>query len=381
MLLCPNAFKHSLSAVAAAKAMAEGVYAFSHEAYTPILLPLADGGDGTLETLVAATGGKIYRKRVRGPLGQPVEAAWGRLGGPRADTAIIEMAEAAGLRLLRPEERNPLQASTYGVGELIGAAVEAGCTTILVGIGGSATNDGGAGMAQALGAKLLDASGHEIDRGGAALLQLHHIDLSGWKLPSKVRVIVACDVENPLCGVFGASLVYGPQKGATAEMAALLDKALKHYAQVLKRQLGKAVEAISGGGSAGGLGAGLMAFCNAELRSGIELVLEVLNFDDLCRRSQLVLTGEGRLDAQTLHGKAIGGVVRHARALNKPVIALVGSLEAEAECALVGEGLLAAVPLVEGPCSLEEAMQNAAPLIRRATVRVLRLLAAGGAFS
>ncbi|HZO88221.1 MAG TPA: glycerate kinase [Chthonomonadaceae bacterium] len=395
VLVCPNAFKGSLTAAQAARAIAEGLLRVGKSAepasaqadprdrfigigrFEPLCLPLADGGDGTLETLVEATGGAIQRTSVRGPLGAPVEAAWGRLGGAQGDTAVIEMAEASGLRLLRPEDYDPLHASTYGTGELMRAALEAGCRTLIVGIGGSATNDGGAGMAQALGARLLDAEGNDLPPGGAALRQLARIDLSGFRLPPEAQVIVACDVDNPLVGPEGASAIYGPQKGATPEMVQELDAALAHYAEVLRAQLGVKVADIPGAGAAGGLGAGLLAFCQATLRPGTEMVLDVLQFDARLRECRLAITGEGKLDAQTARGKVVAGVARRARAAGVPVVALAGSVGEGAEERLRQEGLTVALSIVDGPLPLEEALQRAYVLMADAAERLARLLALG----
>jgi glycerate kinase len=416
ILVCPNAFKGSLTAPQAARAIAEGLARASPTGLPPtpslkgrgeslpnsgggatedaakneesspadtrseerrvetVCLPLADGGDGTLETLVEATGGSLSRQRVRGPLGRAVEAAWGRLGGAQRDTAVIEMAQASGLRLLRPEEVDPRRATTYGTGELMRAALEAGCRTLLVGIGGSATNDGGAGMAQALGARLLDDRGQDLEPGGAALRNLARIDMSGFRLPAEARVIVACDVDNPLCGPEGASAIYGPQKGATPEMVRELDAALDHYAAVLQNQLGVDVRNVPGAGAAGGLGAGLLAFCRARLQPGTEMVLDVTDFDGQLRGCQLVVTGEGRLDGQTARGKVIAGVARRAGAAGVPVVALAGALEEGAEERLRAEGLTAALCIVDGPLSLEEAMRDAERLLTAAAERLGHLL-------
>ncbi len=376
VLICPNAYKGSLTAIEAAASIEEGLRRV-HSSIQLISLPLADGGDGTLSTLVKATGGSLNHSVVSGPLGDLVNAKWGRLGGDKSDTAVIEMSEASGMRLLAPEIRDPLNSSTYGTGELMLAAVQAGCSKLLVAIGGSATNDGGAGMAQALGAKLLDMEGKPLDPGGAALRNLAVIDLSEWKLPRDVGVEVACDVDNPLTGLDGASYVYGPQKGATPEMAAQLEESLSHYADVLAEKLNVEVREIPGSGAAGGLGAGLIAFCNGKLRSGVELTLEAVEFEKYCRTSQLVITGEGGLDSQTIRGKAIAGVSRLAAKHHVPVIALVGSLEEESERKLHDEGLLAAFTIIPGPSSLAYAMENAYRLLANAAERHARLFLCG----
>lgn len=377
ILVCPNAFKGSLTASEAARAICEGIGRAAQQAGREVgthSLPLADGGDGTLETLVEATDGTLLRQIVRGPLGRPVEAAWGRLGGDREDTAVIEMAQASGLRLLSAEERDPLPASTYGTGELMRAAFDAGCRTLLVGIGGSATNDGGAGMAQALGARLLDAQGRDLPPGGAALRSLARIDLTGFRMPAEARVVVLSDVDNPLTGPEGASAIYGPQKGATPAMVRELDEALAHYAQILREQLGADVSAVAGAGAAGGLGAGLMAFCKATLRPGIEAVLEVTGFEVRLRACDLVVTGEGRLDAQTARGKVVAGVARAAKAIGVPVVALAGEIEQGADARLQAEGLSAALCILEGPRTLEEAMRDTYRLLADTASRMMRLI-------
>ena len=377
ILLCPNAFKGSLTASDATRAMAEGVARAGP--YETICLPLADGGDGTLETLVEATGGSLHAGVVRDPLGRPVRAAWGRLGGQQSDTAVIEMAQASGLRLLRPEEFDPLHASTWGTGELMQQALEAGCRRLLVGIGGSATNDGGAGMAQALGFRLLDTEGRELPPGGSALARLDRIEIDGSRIPAGLEVIVACDVNNPLCGPEGAAFVYGPQKGATPAQVLELDAALSHYASVLRRTFSRSFAEEPGAGAAGGLGAGLMAFCGGRLQTGIEMALEVTGFDALLAGCDLVLTGEGRIDGQTARGKVIAGVARRARAAGVPVVALAGSVAEGAEELLRPEGLTAALSIVPGPLSVEEAMQEGYRLLGEAAERTMRLLAAGDA--
>jgi glycerate kinase len=379
ILACPNAFKGSLTAGQAAAAIAEGAARASGAGirFETRCLPLADGGDGTLETLVEATGGTLFSATVTDPIGRPVQALWGRLGGAQSDTAVIEMAQASGLRLLRSEERDPLHTTTYGTGELMRIAVEAGCRTLLVGIGGSATNDGGAGMAQALGIHLRDAAGRALPPGGAALARLAQIDGSGFLLPEGTRVRVACDVDNPLCGPEGASAIYGPQKGATPENIVALDAALAHYARILREQWGVEVADAPGAGAAGGLGAGLLAFCQAEMHPGTDLVLDATGFDTEVRACQLVVTGEGRLDGQTVRGKVVAGVARRAQQAGVPVVALAGSLAEGAEDALNAAGLAAAFSIVEGPTTVERAMQNAYRLVAGASYRIARLVRVG----
>lgn len=376
VLICPNAFKGSLTAEEAARAIAEGLMrsareqAWAHVRLDTTLLPLADGGDGLLETLIQATDGELFRATVQDPLGRPIVARWGRLGGARSDTAVIEMAEASGLRLLRPQERDPSVSSTYGTGELMLRATDAGYRKLLVGIGGSATNDGGAGMAAALGVQFLDAAGRPLPPGGLALRHLAAIRAEGWRLPPDTEVTVACDVDNPLCGPEGASAVYGPQKGAPLEMIQPLDDALARYAAVIQEQIGVDVDGQPGAGAAGGLGGGLMAFCRAALRHGTELILDALDFDGKLSACTLVVTGEGRLDTQTARGKLIAGVARRARNARKPVVALTGSIEESAEPMLRALGVTAVLVILDGPQTLEQAMQDAYRLIARSGARL-----------
>ena len=380
IILAPQALKGSLDAAAVGAAMADGVRIALPDAEIAII-PVADGGEGTVRALVAATGGQLLHTRVTGPLGELVEAEWGLLGAdagaPGEKTAVIEMAAASGLPLLPQAQRNPLVATTRGVGGLLRAALDAGCTRILIGIGGSATNDGGAGMAQALGARLLDAGEHELPPGGAALARLARIDVSGVDARlAQTLVRVASDVTNPLIGPEGASAVYGPQKGATPEMVAELDAALAHYATILQRDLGVDVADIPGAGAAGGLGAGLLAFARAEMVPGARLVFEALRFDERISGADLIFTAEGRLDAQTAYGKAVGAVAAAGQRQGVPVVALVGAVAMD-DVALRALGLAAALPLADGPLTLAESMARAADLTRDATLRALRLILLG----
>jgi glycerate 2-kinase len=377
IILAPQALKGSLDAQAVGQAMAEGVRIALPDAEIAII-PVADGGEGTVRALIAATDGQLLHTRVTGPLGEPVGAEWGLLGtGAIAldkKTAVIEMAAAAGLPLLSLERRDPRVTTTLGVGELLRAALDAGCTRILIGIGGSVTNDGGAGMAQALGARLLDANGNDLPYGGAALSQLARIDISGMDARlAQTAVRVASDVTNPLTGPEGASAVYGPQKGATPEMVTELDAALSHYADILKRDLGADVANIPGAGAAGGLGAGLLAFARAELVPGARLVFEALHFDERIAGADLIFTAEGRLDAQTAYGKAVGAVAAAGQRQGVPVVALAGAVDMD-DAALRALGLSAALPLADGPLTLEESMARVADLTRDATLRALRLI-------
>ncbi|KPK47465.1 MAG: glycerate kinase [Dehalococcoidia bacterium SM23_28_2] len=374
IVVAPQEFKGSLTAVQAAQAMADGLRRVLPDAALE-LVPMADGGPGTVEAVVtAAENGRRMTAAAHDALGRPLEAAWGVIDG---DTAVIEMAAASGLTLLTEDERDPCVASTYGTGEIIRAALDAGCRRIIVGIGGSSTNDAGAGMAQALGARLLDDAGQDLPPGGAALARLGRIDASGLDPRLRqCRVLAATDVFNPLCGPQGASLLYGPQKGATPEVARELDAALRHYAQVVERDLGVSVLDLAGAGAAGGLGAGLAAFLNAELVLGAQLVAEAVGLRRRLEGADLALTGEGRLDAQTSFGKAPLEVARLARDCGLPVIAIAGSLTEDCRPAL-GEAFDAFVAITPRTMSVGEAMAQAAELVTDAAEGVARLLLVG----
>jgi glycerate kinase len=373
IVIAPNAFKGSLSALEAAAAIGEGIR-IAVPAADLVLVPIADGGDGTVDALVVATRGERRTRRVRGPLGDPVDAEYGLIDGAR--TAVIEMAKAAGLALVPKDKRDPRITTTYGVGELLQHGYDEGARHFIVGIGGSATNDGGAGMAQALGYHLLDERGLELPPGGLALPRLARIHVGGvhanWK---EVQVEVACDVTNPLTGPRGASAVYGPQKGATPAMVAELDAALHHFAEIIRRDLGVDVEPLPGAGAAGGLGAGLVAFLGARLGPGAEMVMEALHLDERLTGAQLVITGEGRIDSQTARfGKGPAAVARHAKNAGIPVVAIGGSVADETELRLLFDGLEATV--VE-PTTLDDAIAQARPLLVRAATRVMWLVLTG----
>jgi len=376
IIVAPDSFKGSASALQVAQAMERGVHAvFPHAEVVKV--PIADGGEGTVAALLDATGGSPRTSRVRGPLGEPVEAGWGLLGDGL--TAVIEMAAASGLPLVPPGRRDPRLTTTWGTGELVRAALDEGLRRLVLGIGGSATNDGGAGLARALGARFLDAQGRELAEGGAALDRLARIDLAGLDPRlADVELLVACDVDNPLTGPRGASAVYGPQKGATPEMVSELDAALASYAALARAATGRDVAGLPGAGAAGGLGAGLLFFTPARLRPGVELVLEATGFDRLLAGASLVLTGEGRTDAQTAMGKAPMGVAAAARRLGVPVICLSGGLGDGAD-QLLSHGIDALASVVPGPMALEEAMRRGEPLIEAAAARVCRLLQVGRA--
>jgi len=324
IILAPQSFKGSLQAYEAAESMEKGVKAADPFIET-ILLPLADGGAGTVKAMVTATGGQLITTEVHGPLGDRVAATWGIMGDKRS--AVIEMSAASGLTLVPENKLNPMKASTYGTGELIAAAMDTGCRRIIIGLGDSATVDSGAGMAQALGIKLLDEKNQPIPPGGAGLSFLKHIDISTrHPLIAECEILCASDVTNPLYGTNGAACVYGPQKGATPDMVQQLDAALRHFSEVITAELGITIENLPGAGAAGGLGAGLAAFLGASMRRGIDLVCENIGFDTYLNTADLVLTGEGRIDYQTAFGKTAVGIARRAKKAGIPVIAICGEL-------------------------------------------------------
>jgi glycerate kinase len=369
VVVAPDSFKGSLSAVQAAEAMERGVIEAWPDSRV-VKIPIADGGEGTVEALVSSTSGRYVTSTVRGPLGQPVEARWGVLGDGR--TAVIEMAAASGLTLVPPGRRDPRIASTFGTGQLVRAALDAGFRRVVIGIGGSATNDGGSGMAKALGVRFLDGRGDTLPEGGAALSRLVSVDLTRVDPRlAETEILVACDVDNPLTGPRGASAVYGPQKGATPAVVAELDEALERYARVSLEGTGRDVARLPGAGAAGGLGAGLLFFTPARLVPGIDLVLDSTRFDDQVRGASLVIVGEGRTDHQTAMGKAPVGVARVASRHGVPVLLVSGSLGPGAEEVLAhGIGRIVQASPPELP--LEEAMARAAELLQAAVAESLR---------
>ncbi len=371
VLIAPDSFKGSLTSFEAAEAMARGVQRVLPSAQT-VIHPISDGGEGLVRVLHRVMGGNLRRTPVSGPLtDQRVDAEW--LWIPKKSLAVLEMAEAAGLPLVPPEKRNPSITTTYGVGELLLAALDAGATSIIIGIGGSATNDGGAGMAEALGVRFLDGEGRPLEKGGRALERLEKMDLS--HLDPRLRsvlVFVASDVQNPLCGENGASLVYGPQKGTTRSEAERLDRALLNYATKIRQQLGIDVLHLPGSGAAGGLGAGLVAFCGAEIKSGVDVVLDSTGFDEALLRADLVITGEGRLDEQVRYGKALAGLIARCRRREKPVIAVVGSVHGS-RTSFVNDRFLDDIePILNGSVREEEAIQRALALVEERTESLLR---------
>jgi glycerate kinase len=373
IVVAPDSYKGSVSAVEVALAMERGILKVFPSARVR-KIPIADGGEGTVEALVTATGGQYRSNEVAGPLGERIFAAWGVLGDGK--TAVIEMATASGLPLVPADRRDPRKASSYGTGELIRAALDAGLRRIIIGIGGSATNDAGAGMARALGARFLAADGSQLADGGAALAALVGIDLSG--LDSRLQeteITVACDVDNPLCGPRGASAVFGPQKGATPEIVAELDAALGRFAEYAQQVTGRDVAGLPGAGAAGGLGAGLMFFTRAQLKPGIEIVLDTVNFSTVVKDADYVITGEGRTDFQTAFGKAPVGVAKVAKMSGVPVFCLSGGLGKGADDVLA-QGIDAVMSICERPMSLEECMAAGSKLIESATVRLCRIIRA-----
>ncbi|WP_105623388.1 glycerate kinase [Cronobacter malonaticus] len=356
IVIAPDSFKESLSAMDVAKAIEAGFREIYPQAHY-VCVPMADGGEGTVEAMVAATGGQIITTPVTAPLGNKVDGFFGLLGD--GETAVVEMAAASGLHLVPAAQRDPRITTSYGTGELILAALERGVKAIIIGIGGSATNDGGAGMMQALGARFLDGEGRELAPGGAALARLARLDLSALDPRlAQVSVTVACDVDNPLCGEKGASAVFGPQKGATPAMVTELDAALRRFGEQLEAVTGKTIISAPGAGAAGGMGAALLGMLNAELRPGIEIVIESLGLAQAVSDADLVITGEGRLDSQSIHGKTPIGVARVAKQFQRPVVAIAGSLTPDYQ--IVHEhGIDAAFSVIDRIATLQEALEDA----------------------
>ena len=377
-VIAPDSFKESLSAMEAAQAMALGVCEVFPDAQCQCV-PMADGGEGTVSAIVSGTGGRLVQATVTGPLHTPVEASFGLSGDGR--TAIIEMAAASGLGLVPPASRNPLHTTSRGTGELILAALNAGVTLIILGIGGSATNDAGCGMLHALGVLFLDADGREIEHTGGGLARLARIDASALDTRLRDTVVdVACDVSNPLCGPRGASAVFGPQKGATPEMVAQLDANLARFANCTREALHGSPRAdvaqVPGSGAAGGMGAALYAFLNGAIRPGCDIVAEAVGLEAAIAQCDIVLTGEGRMDSQTLSGKAPLGVARLAQKHGKPVIGIGGSVGPDV-ASLVGEGFAAVVSATHRPAPLEKILASGRENVRQTAASVAALLALG----
>ncbi len=377
ILIVPDSFKGSLSSTQVGERIRDGLRSVLPQASFR-LLPVADGGEGTVEAVSAAAGGTAYSVQVAGPMGNPVSAQYAVLPD---GTAVLEMAQASGLPLVPLPLRDPGRATTRGTGELISAALDQGCSRILIGIGGSATNDGGAGMARALGARFLDRNGQELAEGGGALEGLDRIDLSGLDPRlARAEFLVASDVTVPLCGPQGASLVFSPQKGASPQQAARLDRCLAHYGQVLEATFHRPLVNLPGAGAAGGLGAGLMAFCNAQLQPGIDIIFDLLHLEQEAAQADLIVTGEGRIDATSATGKLLSGVGRLARQYQKPAIAFAGAV-ALADADLQAIGLQAAIPICDGPMALEDSLSQASALTFQAAQRTARLIRLGSSLA
>ncbi|MEZ9522750.1 glycerate kinase [Enterovibrio norvegicus] len=371
IVIAPDSYKESLSAMDVASAIETGFKHIMPDA-TYVKLPMADGGEGTVQSMIDATGGRLVDVTVTGPLGAPVEGFFGLLGD--GETAVIEMAASSGLHLVPTASRNPLLTTSFGTGELIKAALDLGVKHLIVGIGGSATNDGGAGMAQALGVKLQDEAGNPIAFGGGALSTLHTIDTSNIDPRlAHIKLEVACDVDNPLCGEKGASAVFGPQKGATPEMVSTLDSNLAHYAQIMKSQLNSDVKDRAGAGAAGGMGAALLGLFDADLRPGINIVMDAVNLSEHLKDADLVITGEGRIDSQTIHGKTPIGVARCAKTFGLPVIGIAGSITQDS-VVVYDHGIDVLFSVVSGACTLEDALANAKENVELTAQNVARTL-------
>jgi len=371
ILVAPDSFKGSLTAMEAAKNIKKGINSYDSKIDVE-LLPMADGGEGTVQSLVDATNGEIIEKEVNGPLGNKVKAFYGLLGDQK--TAVIEMAAASGLPLVPEGKKNPLKTTTYGTGELIASALDAGAQKIIIGIGGSATNDAGVGMAQALGAEILDAEGQQIDFGGGNLDKIEKINLD--KLDSRlqdVEVVVACDVDNPLYGKDGAAYVYAPQKGADPEMVKILDQNLRHFNQIAIKELNKDINKIPGAGAAGGLGAGLVAFLDAELKAGVDIVLDIIDFESYLKDVDLVITGEGMLDGQSIYGKTPVGVSRSAAKKDIPVIAIAGTLGEGVE-KILDYGINSYFSIIDRPAELKEIIEESPELLANLSEQIIRTI-------
>lgn len=370
-VLAPDSFKESMTAKNAAIAMEKGIKKVFPDAEC-VIVPMADGGEGTVESLVSMANGEIIKIEVIGPLGDKVLAEYGFLGD--SQTAVIEMASASGLEIIKPEDRNPLLTTTYGTGQLIKHALDKGVKRILIGIGGSATNDGGVGMLQALGVSFKDINGEELPFGGGALNRLYSIDLSGLdERVNSIQIDVACDVSNPLIGEKGASAIFGPQKGATPDIVKVLDQNLTHFAEIIKDQLGQDIAFTAGAGAAGGLGAGLLAFLNARLKKGIDLVIEYTGLEEYIIGADYVFTGEGSIDGQTLFGKTPFGVAGIAKKHSVPVIAFAGRIGDGVE-PLYNNGFTAIIGILKGVTSLVDALDSGEANLSFATENICRLL-------
>lgn len=376
IVIAPDSFKGNLTSLQVAKALEEGIRRVLPKVNC-VKIPMADGGEGTVQSLVDAVGGKFVRKQVCGPLGKPVKARYGLLAD--GETAVIEMAEASGLPLITDKQRNPLKATTYGTGELIMDAINKGARNIIIGIGGSATVDGGSGMAQALGVRFRDSRGRIIKEraAGGMLERIDRIDMEAVDpRVRKTKIVVASDVDNPLCGKKGAAAVFGPQKGATPAMVKTLDRNLRHFGDLIKRDLGKKVINMSGAGAAGGLGAGLVAFTNARLQSGVDIVVKATGLDLQLKGADLAITGEGRVDFQTAFGKTPAGVAKAAKRVGVPVIAIGGGLADDAR-GVFEHGIDGLESAAARDISLQEAISLSRKHLANAAERAIRMILIG----
>ena len=374
ILIAPDSYKNALSALEVAKSLKSGLQKVFQDAEFEIL-PMADGGEGTVEALIDATQGQMIKTPVCDPLMRPIESSFGITGD--GVTAVIEMASASGIQLITSGERNPWITTTYGTGELILAALDRGCRDIILGIGGSATNDCGMGMAAALGVKFLDHAGNSVGPGGGMLAEVTRIDISGLDNRIKeTKIMVACDVTNPLTGPDGAAHVYGPQKGADPEMVNKLDSNLKKFSDLIMEQLGKDVEQIPGAGAAGGLGAGLIAFLDGELVEGVPAIAAKTGLEEAVAKADIVITGEGGIDFQTQFGKTPYGVAQVAKKHGKPVIAVAGTIGKGVD-ELYSKGIDAVISILDRPLSLEEAITETSSLLETTGERIGRLLILG----
>ncbi|MGB9594975.1 MAG: glycerate kinase [Candidatus Poribacteria bacterium] len=376
IVIAPDSFKGNLTAKEVADAIEVGIRRILPSAEI-VKVPMADGGEGTVQALVDATSGETITAEITDPLGNRINAVFGILGNRDPKTAVIEMASASGLPLVPLEKRNPMITTTYGTGELILKALDLGCKRLIIGIGGSATVDGGAGVAQALGIKLLDEKGNDIPRGGGGLKYLDRIDISG--IDQRIldaEIIVACDVDNPLVGPRGASAVFGPQKGATPEMVELLDSFLDRYADIIKRDLGVDVKYAPGAGAAGGLGAGLMAFFKAQLKSGIDIVISASGLENSLKDADIVITGEGKIDKQTIYGKTPIGVAKSAKKYGLPVIAFAGNIDSDSRI-VYENGIDGLMSIISYPMTLETAMERSKEFLADSAEQAFRLINLG----
>jgi len=377
ILICPDSFKGSLFSWEVSQAVREGLESSGFPSWQMVEKPLADGGEGTVEAIVRGTGGKIIEKEVTGPLGEKVKAQIGIL--PDLGVAILEMAQAAGLMQVPPSRANPRYTTTYGVGELLREAYKLGYRKIVVGIGGSATCDGGMGALQALGVRFLNERGEELSGIGDNLSRITRIDRTGLEPMTGIEILIACDVDNPLYGPEGAAYVYAPQKGASPQEVAWLDQGLRHYARMVAEATGVKIDQLPGGGAAGGIGAGLFAFLGAKLVSGIKLIMDLLHLEEEVKTSDWVVTGEGRVDNQTFYGKVVAGVWEACQRYQKPLVAVAGMLDRQVFPLLL-EKRVPAFSIVNGPITPEEAMKAARPLIRQWAAS-FGLIIGGGALS